>query len=156
MKKPKPHLTRHFKKNKGNNFLKLILLPSIGLVSIGLGFYGLQHLPWHWQLFIKWLFRQGDVTSIPEKFYPELNYLCYTQNGKGLVSSYEASQELAYSLGKFKCQLSEDKNYWIIHDTYTFSHPDEASPGSLLAIVLVSIVGVDYSYNIDAIIPILK
>ncbi|WP_013324555.1 hypothetical protein [Gloeothece verrucosa] len=112
-------------------------------------------MPWHWQLFLRWLVRGPDVSSIPERLYPELNILCYSADKKGRVNGYKGSKEIAYALGNFDCERSPDGQYWIIQDTYSFAVPGEAGPGSPLAIFLVSMVGTNYSYQIQGIVPIL-
>lgn len=156
MKKPRTDLVHHLQKTRRQNTLKVILWPSIVILSIGLVFYGLTHLPWHWQLFIRWLIRGGDVTYIPERFSKELSTLCYTGSPNGKVDGYQGSLEIAYALGSFQCKRSSDRGYWIIEDTYTFARSEEASGGTQLAVLLVAVVGTDYSYKIEGIIPVVK
>lgn len=155
MKQSKVNLASHLQKTKRRRIITLVMLPITGILSIFI-FNILLNLPWHTELFLRWLLRGGDVTHIPEKFYKELNELCYTSNTHGVVDGYQGSLEIAYALGKFRCHPSSDGDYWIIEDTYAFASPDEASPGSKLAVLLVSILGTNYSYKIQSIVPMIK
>lgn len=98
----------------------------------------------------------GDVTEIPKRLYPELSQLCYTADASGVVNGYQASDEIAYSLGKFECRRSLSENRWIVRDIYRFGSLSEAKAGTPLAVFLVKLVGTDYFYFIDASFPMVQ
>lgn len=114
----------------------------------------LSQFPWHWQLFVHWLKKEGDITEIPFKLHEELRELCQHANTEGIVNGYLASTEIAYSLGNFECQYSRFDSAWIIKDTYGFERPEEAAGGTQVAELLVELWGTEYSYEIRAIIPV--
>jgi hypothetical protein len=138
------------KKQKQKNVKPLQGTIIIGLL-IGLIYAGFSFaLPWHWQLFLRWLVRGGEVKTIPTSLHQELNNLCKTANRSNYVNGYNGSKAIAYSLGKFECRLSRDQAHWVIHDLYGFDSTREAMKGSLIAVLLIKVVGQDYTYQINA------
>lgn len=130
----------------GGTFLLILVIASF--LSLG--------LPWHWQLFLHWLFRQGHVTEIPVHLHPEIRELCRQSNPNGQVNGYQASSEIAYGLGRFDCRSSGFLESWIISDRYGFDQISESAAGTQLAEVLVAIVGTDYFYQIRGTVPLKK
>ncbi|PSF39123.1 hypothetical protein C7H19_03215 [Aphanothece hegewaldii CCALA 016] len=110
-------------------------------------------LPWHWQLFFRWLVRGGDVNTIPTSLAQELNNLCQTANRSHHVNGYNGSKAIAYSLGKFECKLSRDQKFWLIYDIYGFDSTKEAMKGTPIAVLMIKLAGQDYTYKIKASIP---
>ena len=149
MKNRNLDLSNHLKKKEKNRQIKPVILISLGLLLILLS----HNLPWHWQLFIRWIFRQGDVTEIPKGLYQPLNDLCYTASSNGYVDGYQGSAEIAYSLGKFECRISPQGNSWIVRDIYQFNNIQETKAGWPLSILIVKLLGINYAYKIEASIP---
>jgi hypothetical protein len=154
---PRPDLASHLQAKQRQPLLNLgwftiggVLLVTGVLALLVLG------LPWHWQLFGRWLLRQGSLTEIPSHLYPELNSLCQAAPASGEIDSKYASPEIAYGLGRFKCLRSPHGPYWVIEDFYGFNSPSEAAAGSQLSELLVALMGTDYFYEIKAYIPIQK
>ena len=55
--------------------LALFLVSGV-LLSAGVLAFASAGLPWHWQLFGRWLTRQGELTEIPAHLHSELRHLC--------------------------------------------------------------------------------
>lgn len=141
------------KKQKQQVFKPLKWTIILGLFA-GLIYTGFQFaVPWHWQLFLRWLVRGGDVNTVPTSLSQELNNLCQTANRSNHVNGYNGSIEIAYSLGKFECRLSRDQQYWLIHDVYGFDSTREAMKGTPIAFLLIKLAGQSYTYQINAIVP---
>ena len=122
-----------------------MMLVTFSLLALG--------LPWHWQLFLNWLVRGGDVTSIPVHLYPEIRELCQAKDSNGQVNGYQSSPEIAYGLGRFECRSLGNSRDWEISDKYGFAQVSEAAAGTQIAEVLVALVGTDYFYEIRGTIP---
>lgn len=150
MKKPTSDLTRRIQRKRQRKLFKLTLILVLGGLLVSWLPSLRTQLPWHWQLFLRWLTHGGDVTEIPKRLYPELSQLCHTANNSGVVNGYQASDEIAYSLGKFECRRLRYENRWIIRDIYRFGSLSEAKAGTPFAVFLVKLVGTDYFYFIDA------
>lgn len=121
---------------------------------VGLIYAGFQMtLPWHWQLFFHWLRRGGNIYAIPTHLESEINILCQTADRSYHVNGYQGSSEIAYSLGKFECRPSSDQKYWLIRDVYGFNSTTEAMKGSPIAVLLIKLVGQNYTYQINASFP---
>lgn len=152
--KPPPDISSVLqKKQKQKIFKPLQWILWLSLL-IGLIYGSFQFaLPWHWQLFFRWLVRGGEVKTIPTSLHQELNNLCKTANRSNHVNGYQGSPAISYSLGKFECRISRDQEYWIIHDIYGFDSTKEAMKGSIFAVLLIKVAGQDYTYEINALIP---
>jgi hypothetical protein len=153
MSKAKIDLTDRLQKRKRRKYKKLAIALAVPLVLGGISFGAYSLLPWSFQLFLRWVFRGGDLHSIPEKFHTQLNELCRTAtNSAGEVKLRNSLQniELSDSLGSFQCTLVNGGQEWLIRDHKSFNSPDEAIMGTELAVFLASILGTDYSYDIEA------
>lgn len=154
MSKPTLDISSILQKKQKQKIVKPLQWTLIlGLLAI-LIYAGFQFaLPWHWQLFFRWLTRGGEVKTIPKSLHQELNNLCKTASRSNYVNSYQGSLEISYSLGKFECRTSRDQEHWIIYDTYGFDSTREAMKGSIIAVLLIKVAGQDYTYQINASIP---
>lgn len=154
-RRPQPDLASRLQARQRQPLLNLALF-AIGGVLLAGGVLALLAvgLPWHWQLFGRWLLRQGPLTEIPPHLYPELSALCQAAAPSGLVNAENASPEIAYGLGKFQCRRSPYGLYWLIEERYGFNNPSEAAAGSQLSELLVALLGTDYFYEIKASIPV--
>lgn len=153
--KPTVDIASILQKRKKQRLSKFLLQWTlfVGLLA-SLIYGGFQFaLPWHWQLFFRWLVRGGDVRTIPSSVQRELSILCYTAARNGHVDGYQASPQISYSLGMFQCLPSKYEDSWIIHDIYGFDSTREAMKGTPIAAILIKLVGQDYTFQIDAAIP---
>ncbi|MGK7933362.1 MAG: hypothetical protein AB4041_18280 [Microcystaceae cyanobacterium] len=129
-------------------------LLGLGIMGcVGMIIYSTVGVPWHIKLFGSWLLKKKEISYIPAHLHEELDQLCKTADRNGQVDGYQGSDEIAYGLGRFQCLNSEDKQSWIVKDTYGFDDVNEALAGSQLAEFLVVLWGKDYTYEIKAIIP---
>ncbi|WP_332863340.1 hypothetical protein [Pannus brasiliensis] len=137
----------------------MLIYPSVLAVAIASLFVVPPLLPWSFQLFLRWVFRGGDLDTIPAKFHAELNEMCYKaadENGVVKGREYSNNIEIAESLGTFHCKKVNGGQEWLIQDHKSFASADEAILGTGIAEFLVTILGTDYSYDIEARIPNLK
>jgi hypothetical protein len=156
MAKAKLDLTERLHKIEHRNVKRLAIALSIPILIVGSSWVIYSLLPWSFQLFIRWVFRQGDLYQIPEKFHEELNDMCrnaLANNGIIEGRKYLKNIEIADSLGTFRCTLVNGGQEWLIQDHKSFNSPDEAILGTELAVSIASILGTDYSYDIEAKIP---
>lgn len=152
--KPKLNLSSILLKKQKQTVFKPFKWTIVLGLFVGLIYAYFQFaLPWHWQLFLRWLVRGGDVNTVPTSLYQELNNLCQTANRSNHVNGYNGSLEIAYSLGKFECRLSSDQQYWLIYEVYGFDSTREAMKGTPIAFLLIKLAGQNYTYQINAIVP---
>jgi hypothetical protein len=156
MAKAKLNLTKRLHKIEHRKIKKLAIILSITIIMAvsSWGIYSL--LPWSMQIFIRWIFCGGNVYQIPDKLHEDIDELCSKKaDHQGFIKGreYKKNREIADGLGDFQCTAINGGQEWLIRDRVAFQSSEEASVGTVLAVWIVSILGTDYSYNIEAKIP---
>jgi hypothetical protein len=147
-------ISSYLEKKQKKQLVKHNIYLSLGVILLGIVLViSSMSMPWHWQLFLHWIGRKGNVYEISAHLHPSLNELCYRASAGGIVNGYQGSREIAYSLGKFQCLPADSGDRWLIRDTYRFDNLREAMAGFPLAAVVVYFWGQDYAYNIESSIP---